>query len=66
MGVSVGFENGVELTVGVGSWVAVDVGAGVCAVAVGVGVSSVTTVGAGVCVLSGVPVALGVGSWASA
>jgi hypothetical protein len=57
--------NGGEETVGVAVWVAVDVGVGVCAEAVGVGVWA-NIVAAGVCVLAGVPVALGVGSWASA
>jgi len=60
VGVESGFVKGVEETVGSAVCVAVD--AGTCVVTVGVAVSSATTVAAGVCVLSGVPVALGVGS----
>jgi hypothetical protein len=61
--------KGVEDTVGVAVWVAVDVGVGVCVVAIGVGVCA-TVVCAGVTTVPGVPVAVadavGVGSCASA
>ena len=60
-----GVLKGVDDTVGVAVCVAVDVGVGICAEAVGVGVWAIA-VAAGVCVLAGVPVALGVASWASA
>ena len=61
--------KGVEETVGVAVWVAVDVGVGVCVVELGVGVCA-TTVCAGVAVMSGAVVAVadgvGVGLCASA
>ena len=61
--------KGVDDTVGVAVWDAVEVGVGVCVVAVGVGVCA-TVVCAGVTALPGVPVAVadavGVGSCASA
>ena len=55
--------KGVEETVGVAVCVGVDVAVWSGTVGVDVGVEN--TVGAGVCVLAGVPVAVGVGSWAS-